>query len=312
MIITEEEIDEQLELCKKEENNGYSKEEIDTIFSLANGEEREDLSLEEINNLKSILRFLKINNGILNAGVRLSYAEMDKAYSYLERLTEKIGNEKVGEIVDLSNVSEFESINKSKDAESVLTEKEKNEMVASYGNDDIRLYAIRIDSINSMAIFTDDYKEKKLNERFFSAKFSHRSLSSLGYGLGKDLLEVEGNYTLIKYLGDNKFEEFYTGKIISIFKESVENPASFLTKFESYKENPLCILVGLKDLQILTSDIERSIINNAKNRDRIIEIINKADELAKKNLDKDLEQLVEEDKIFALEENRVYEFKKVM
>ena len=193
------------------------------------------------------------------------------------------------------------------DEEEIYTKEEKNKLIASYGRNDIYVYAIRLDYLNAISIFTSDYEKDR-----FNTFFSHKSLASLGDNLGKEMLEIGDNYTLIKYLGNNKFQEYYTGNIITIYSEKTETPESFLTRFKEYKSNPLCIITKLSNLKVISSDIEEKVVANAKNKDRIISFITKSQELARRDLDKDFEKVIDNDYLYAKEEDNIYEFKKII
>lgn len=288
------------------------------------------ISEKEIEEIRETLKFLEYNNGIVNENIHFTQEQIDKINNYLTLLNEntilpKIDNSEslslneVNKMLEtlsdeetkidteiLSNISN-EDAEYTKCDKSVLTQDEKNTLIASYGKSDIELFAIRLDYLNVIYITGDDNKEK-----YFNHGFSHRSIASLGENLGKTLAEIGDNYTLLKYLGNNRFEEFYTGKTVLIYREAVEDKNTFLTKLEYYKENPLCILIGLKNLEIASNSIEEKIIANAKNRDKIVSFIEKATTIARRELDKDLIYMIEEDRMYADEANKVYEFKKVM
>ena len=308
-----------------------SNRDVDKLFRLLELAESNSyiyyISEKEIEEIQATLKFLEYNNGIVSENIHFTQEQINKINDYLvalnennvlptidnseslslkevNKMLEKLPDAKMtSDIISLSNIGNGD-VEYTKCDETFLTSDEKNAMIASYGHSDVNVYAIRLDYLNAMYITGDDNQEK-----YFNHGFSHRSIASLGENLGKTLNEIGDNYTLLKYIGNNEFKEFYTGKTIVVYREAVEDTRTFLTKLEYYKDNPLCILIGLKNLEVVSSEIEDKIIANAKNRDKIVSFIEKATTIARRELDKDLIDMIEEDRIYAEETNKVYKFK---
>ena len=85
--------------------------------------------------------------------------------------------------------------------------------------------------------------------------------------------KMNGDYTLLKYKGNNEFIEYYSGKTIRLFESEIQDVKAFVNEYskiiafdkekdESKKLSPL--VINEKDFEPITSDIETNILINTE------------------------------------------------
>lgn len=112
--------------------------------------------------------------------------------------------------------------------------------------------------------------------------------------------------TLVKYLGDGKFLEYYTGSIISYIDlendEPYANFVEFMKEYNEYVKNPLFIRYGLL-LPIDNVNLRCQFAKQKKHENYIQNVIYAMCNECIDNLQKGLEKIGEQDRIFADIEN---------
>ena len=136
------------------------------------------------------------------------------------------------------------------------------------------------------------------------------------------LCNREEYITILKYIGDGKFIEFYTGKEINADnfskdnekklnfekeygKDSIKDYIMFMQKYNKLIESPLYV----NKLMTVDVDVREQIGRQDFERNEIANLINMEYEEVRLNIKEGLEKIKNQDMNYAYSENAIYDFK---
>ena len=131
--------------------------------------------------------------------------------------------------------------------------------------------------------------------------------------VGEEVLDLanklSNSVTLLKYIGDNTFEEYYTGKLVRLFEIDYGDGETFGKRIEEAKKNPL--LVFDINLGPITNEVKSEIIKTIESkRNLICDYFEKYENTLRKNLDRRCLDVLYEDWDWAEKEDKFNTFVK--
>ena len=168
------------------------------------------------------------------------------------------------------------------------------------------MFFIKIHNIYAMSI---DLDTESYNLTEFELAFSKINIQFKDF---EDSHDYYNSITMVKYIGDNKFIEYYTNKIIrkqEMITYDYNNQFEFLKAYNEYINISLLIadnnLISLLNTEDYLNYLEQFAIQDVEKIGNLIEGL---EIQSKENLTYSLEQMKQQDEILAYAENCVYEF----
>ena len=260
-----------------------------------------------------------------NKKVKVSPLSMDETNALLEELNKlKERAIKIDSILDAKMISVLVSekeTNKSniiKDKINTLLSEvnELNENIYTI-NSIIRPEILKELTLEEESIYVVKFKDikciipEKENE-FSSNHFNHKFILQEQPNYDNLLRYINSEYTLLKYIGNDTFIEFYTGNTIKIFDMFKEyNLDSFIQELEDNKDSYLAVSTGLNELKEYNDEYKIEVLKNKDCIDNINSFFHILIDDNKRKVKAGLNSIKDNDYEYAELENKLYDFKKI-